>query len=111
MHAELDTNPYPTGIQISDDEIAALPITRHRFHGDWNCTPQPPASAGRDGDQQRPRPGPGEQTALPQAGVRCRTLNGNSKPPQPPGRRSTGGVARGAIAVRTVIGLRDRLSH
>ncbi|MDX3589050.1 hypothetical protein PV740_46700, partial [Streptomyces europaeiscabiei] len=32
------TNAYPTGIQVSDDEIAALPITRHRFHGDWNYT-------------------------------------------------------------------------
>ncbi|MEV2236475.1 ISAzo13 family transposase, partial [Streptomyces phaeochromogenes] len=44
VHAELDTNPYPTGIQVSDDEIAALPITRHRFHGDWNYTfyPQRP---------------------------------------------------------------------
>lgn len=41
MHAELDTNPYPTGIQVSDDEIAALPITRHRFHGDWNYTLHP----------------------------------------------------------------------
>jgi transposase len=41
VHAELDTNPYPTGIQISDDEIAALPITRHRFHGDWNYTLHP----------------------------------------------------------------------
>ncbi len=25
VHAELDTNPYPTDIQVSDDEIAALP--------------------------------------------------------------------------------------
>ncbi|MFD5657301.1 ISAzo13 family transposase [Streptomyces hirsutus] len=41
VHAELDTNPYPTGIQVSDDEIAALPITRHRFHGDWNYTLHP----------------------------------------------------------------------
>ncbi|WP_393073308.1 ISAzo13 family transposase [Streptomyces sp. LN704] len=47
VHAELDTNPYPTGIQITDDEIAALPITRHRFHGDWNYTlhPQHPMDA------------------------------------------------------------------
>jgi hypothetical protein len=47
LHAELDTNPYPTGIQVSDDEIAALPITRHRFHGDRNHTlhPQHPLDA------------------------------------------------------------------
>ncbi|WP_442802760.1 ISAzo13-like element transposase-related protein [Streptomyces sp. CB01373] len=43
VHAELDTNRYPTGIQVTDEELAALPITRHRFHGDWNYTlhPQP----------------------------------------------------------------------
>ncbi|WP_374936090.1 ISAzo13 family transposase [Streptomyces sp. SM5] len=43
IQAELDSGEYPTGIRISDDEIAALPITRHRFHGDWNYTlhPQP----------------------------------------------------------------------
>ncbi len=41
MHVGLDTNPYPTGIQVSDDEIAALPITRRRFHGDWNYTLRP----------------------------------------------------------------------
>jgi hypothetical protein len=41
VHAELDTNPYPTGIQVGDDEIAALPITRHRFPGDWNYTLHP----------------------------------------------------------------------
>ncbi|KPI12338.1 Rhodopirellula transposase family protein [Actinobacteria bacterium OK006] len=47
VHAELDTDQYPTGIHVSDDEIAALPITRHRFHGDWNYTlhPQPPEEA------------------------------------------------------------------
>jgi hypothetical protein len=47
VHAELDTNAYPTGIQVSDDEIAALPITRHRSHGDWNYTlhPQHPLDA------------------------------------------------------------------
>nr|WP_308402097.1 hypothetical protein [Streptomyces shenzhenensis] len=41
VHVGLDTNPYPTGIQVSDDEIAALPITRRRFHGDWNYTLRP----------------------------------------------------------------------
>jgi hypothetical protein len=41
VHAELDTDHYPTGVQISDEVIAALPITRHRFHGDWNYTLHP----------------------------------------------------------------------
>ncbi|MEU5106689.1 ISAzo13 family transposase [Streptomyces sp. NPDC021354] len=34
--AELDTNTYPTGVAIGDAEMAALPLTRHAFHGDWN---------------------------------------------------------------------------
>ncbi|MEV0282448.1 ISAzo13 family transposase [Streptomyces sp. NPDC050610] len=56
VHAELDTNPYPTGIQVSDDEIAALPLTRHRFHGDWNYTlhPQHPLEATTNGTADRP---------------------------------------------------------
>ena len=41
VHAELDTGQYPTGVQVSDEELAALPITRHRFHGDWNYTLHP----------------------------------------------------------------------
>jgi transposase len=41
VHAELDASPYPTGIQVRDDELAALPMTRHRFHGDWNYTLHP----------------------------------------------------------------------
>ncbi|GAA3087356.1 hypothetical protein GCM10017562_67040 [Streptomyces roseofulvus] len=43
VHAELDTSTYPTGVQIADAEMAALPLTRHGFHGDWNYVlhPQP----------------------------------------------------------------------
>lgn len=41
VQAELDSGEYPTGIRVNDDEIAALPITRHRFHGDWNYTLHP----------------------------------------------------------------------
>jgi hypothetical protein len=41
VHAELDTGTYTTGIEISDAQIAALPMTRHRFHGDWNYTLHP----------------------------------------------------------------------
>ena len=36
MHAELDTNTYPTGVKITDTQMTALPITRHDFHGEWN---------------------------------------------------------------------------
>jgi|SRR5216683_2381943 len=36
-----DSNIYPTGIQVSDEDLAALNITREPFHGDWNYTIQP----------------------------------------------------------------------
>jgi hypothetical protein len=39
--ATLDTASYPIGIKISDREMAALPITRDEFHGDWNYTLHP----------------------------------------------------------------------
>jgi hypothetical protein len=32
---------YPTGIKISDKELAAVPLTRNEFHGDWNYTVHP----------------------------------------------------------------------
>lgn len=34
--AELDNGIYPTGIKVSDEEIASLKIKRAKFHGDWN---------------------------------------------------------------------------
>ena len=39
-----DTSTYPTGIKITDQQMAALPITRHEFHGEWNYTLQPARS-------------------------------------------------------------------
>ena len=47
VHAELDPGTYATGIKISDQQMAALPITAHGWHGDWNYTlsPATPASA------------------------------------------------------------------
>jgi Rhodopirellula transposase DDE domain/Helix-turn-helix of DDE superfamily endonuclease len=47
VHAELDTGAYDTGIEISDAQVAALPLTRHRFHGDWNYTLRPRTSQPR----------------------------------------------------------------
>ena len=38
VRAVLDTGQYPTGISYSDKDIAALPLVRHDFHGDWNYT-------------------------------------------------------------------------
>jgi hypothetical protein len=55
VRAELDTGAYPTGVTVSDTALAALPITHHAVHGDWNYTlhpapahhgTPPPATAG-----------------------------------------------------------------
>ena len=36
-----DSNMYPTGIKVSDDDMAQLNITREPFHGEWNYTIRP----------------------------------------------------------------------
>jgi transposase len=36
-----DTNSYPTGLKVSDEDMALLNITRNPFHGEWNYTIQP----------------------------------------------------------------------
>lgn len=36
-----DENIYPTGIKITDEQMAKLNITRNKFHGDWNYTMMP----------------------------------------------------------------------
>jgi hypothetical protein len=41
VRCELDANSYPAGIKVADDEIAAIRIKRHDFHGDWNYTISP----------------------------------------------------------------------
>jgi hypothetical protein len=38
IRAEQDRNFYQTGIKVSDAQLAAVPLTRHEFHGDWNYT-------------------------------------------------------------------------
>jgi hypothetical protein len=41
IEAELDTNSYEAGIKVSDDDLAAVKMKKHRFHGDWNYTISP----------------------------------------------------------------------
>jgi hypothetical protein len=41
VHAELDTRHYPKGIKVTDEQINALRITHHKFHGEWNYTLRP----------------------------------------------------------------------
>ena len=45
VRAELDPGSYPDGVKVSDEQMAALPLGRHDWHGDWNYTlrPEPPA--------------------------------------------------------------------
>ncbi len=36
VNSQLDTNPYPTGIKVSDTELKTVHLERSAFHGDWN---------------------------------------------------------------------------
>jgi hypothetical protein len=41
VHAERDHGVYPTNVQISDADMAAIGLLPHDFHGDWNYTFDP----------------------------------------------------------------------
>lgn len=43
VQSEVDSNSYPKGRKVTDEEMAALNIHRDEFHGEWNYTikPQP----------------------------------------------------------------------
>ncbi|MBO0809904.1 MAG: ISAzo13 family transposase [Actinobacteria bacterium] len=43
VHAELDPGRYPDGVKVSDQQMDALPLARHDWHGDWNYTLRPEA--------------------------------------------------------------------
>ena len=38
IEAELDSNAYEEGIEVSDEELAAIRMKKDTFHGDWNYT-------------------------------------------------------------------------
>jgi Rhodopirellula transposase DDE domain len=64
VDARLDDGTYPTGVKVSNAQMAALPISRHPFHGDWNYTLHPAA-----GPTAAPPAGSGQQrspAALPE---------------------------------------------
>jgi len=46
VRAALDTNRYQSGIKVSDEELAAVRITRDEFHGEWNYCISPNAKIG-----------------------------------------------------------------
>jgi len=41
VRAELDENKYPKGVKVSDAQLAAVNLTPHSFHGEWNYTISP----------------------------------------------------------------------
>jgi hypothetical protein len=41
LYAQLDNRTYQRGIEITDEQLAAVNITRHTFHSDWNYTITP----------------------------------------------------------------------
>ncbi len=46
IRAALDTKTYPTGTQVSDEDLASVELTLDRFHGEWNYAVSPaPAEA------------------------------------------------------------------
>lgn len=36
-----DSHTYPTGLKVTDEELAALNLFRDAFHGEWNYTINP----------------------------------------------------------------------
>jgi hypothetical protein len=41
VEAEADTNNYPVGIKVSDEELHAVRLFKDHFHGEWNYTIRP----------------------------------------------------------------------
>lgn len=44
IHAQLDPNLYPTGIVVTDYELACVNLQQADFHGEWNYTILPSAT-------------------------------------------------------------------
>jgi hypothetical protein len=41
VRSELDRGEYPSGVTVTEAQLATVRLTRHRFHGDWNYTIHP----------------------------------------------------------------------
>jgi hypothetical protein len=59
VEAVLDPGDYPTGVAISKERFAALPLERHATHGAWNYTLHPaagtpPVAEGTTGERSSP---------------------------------------------------------
>ena len=47
VRCQLDPSTYPTGVKVSDAELARVHIERQDFHGDWNYVIRPSQKDGR----------------------------------------------------------------
>jgi len=41
VKADIDLNPYPKGIKVTDAQLRMIDISRNEFHGEWNYTVNP----------------------------------------------------------------------
>jgi hypothetical protein len=41
VRSEIDQGSYPSGVVVTDAQMASLNLERHHFHGDWNYTIHP----------------------------------------------------------------------
>ena len=41
VRARLDTNQYPSGVKVTDEELAAISLKPEKFHGEWNYSIKP----------------------------------------------------------------------
>jgi hypothetical protein len=41
IYAQLDDREYQKGVAVSDEQLAAVNITRDAFHGEWNYNVKP----------------------------------------------------------------------
>jgi hypothetical protein len=41
IYAQLDDRTYEKGVEVTDEQLAAVNITRNAFHGEWNYAVSP----------------------------------------------------------------------
>jgi hypothetical protein len=41
VRSELDRGTYPSGVTVTDAQMATIRLDRHTFHGEWNYTIRP----------------------------------------------------------------------
>jgi Rhodopirellula transposase DDE domain len=41
VRAKLDTNAYPSGVKVSEKQVAGIQMSPDAFHGEWNYTIHP----------------------------------------------------------------------